>query len=121
MSPAPRRPTGGTQLAIADDAGTVRWTGEPLGHRAADVLPIEGSDDCVVMCRYDEVLRGPFRNVARLTSRGAIVWQAEVPSADDTFVAIKWMSGLLMAISWAGISVRLDVATGRIVDSVFVK
>jgi hypothetical protein len=108
-------------LSVVDDAGTVLWSGEPLGYRAADVLPIEGSDDCVVMCRYDEVVRGPFRNVARLTSRGAIIWQAEVPAADDRFVAIKWMNGLLTATSWGGWSVRLDVGSGRITDSVFVK
>jgi hypothetical protein len=108
-------------LTIVDGAGVVLWSGDPLGCRAADVLPIDGSNDCVVLCRHDEVVRGPFRNVARLAPRGGIVWQVELPQAGDAYVAIKWMNGLLVATSWSGYSVRLDVGTGRILDSIFVK
>jgi hypothetical protein len=74
-----------------------------------------------VLCRYDEVLRGPFRNVARLGSRGPIVWQAEVPEPNDRYVAIRWMNGLLIATSWGGFSVRPDTGSGRILDSSVVK
>jgi hypothetical protein len=81
------------RLAILDDTGEALWSGEPLGHAAQEVLAIDGSEDCVVLCSYGTGVEGrPFSNVARLTSYSSIVWQAELPEPNDSYVALRCWS-----------------------------
>lgn len=84
------------------------------------VLP--GTSDHVVLLDY---MGGPknFRNVLRIATSGEVVWRAELPdrSGPEAYVDLELSSDGLVARSWSGHRVVMDVNSGRIARSEFVK
>lgn len=97
--------------------GELNWKGQPgkLPVTLAFLLP--GSDDCIVLLKY----AAGSRNLVRCRPDGSIVWRAEVPDKEDVYAKTEWTDQGLMAISWYGYRVQLDVETGCILSTKFVK
>ena len=106
---------------VEAETGSLKWRGQPDGYPVWRVLPIPGSDDGLVLLRYD---RGPrtFPNLLRLRPDGSVVWRAELPEqVGDTYVGMEWSNGSLTAGSWSGFEVVLDPDTGRLLAQKFTK
>jgi hypothetical protein len=108
---------------VFSDAGPRLWSGKPLGYRASVVLPIDRSTDCVVLCDPDEQRIGRFRNLVRLRANGSIAWQADLPPTygDDAYVAVRSPAAQLVANTWSGYRVDVDLDSGRILSTIFTK
>jgi len=109
----------GIVSATLDGELAWRWV-PPEGH-AVRLLVLEGGDVLVVV----EVItyKKSKPSLFRLTQDGRLVWAAEMRDRDDgTYVSAEVSAdGGLFANTWSGWRVRLDPATGKIVDQVFVK
>ncbi len=74
--------------------------------------------DIIVMLDYSH----SFPNILRCHSDGSLVWQAQLPGkAGDVYIKMEWKDRELIAGSWFGYSVSLDIETGRILRSEFIK
>jgi hypothetical protein len=79
-------------------------------YQIVTLLPILHSGDIIAMLNYD----GSFKNIIRCGSDGSVVWEAELPTADDVYTNVEWKDDVLMAFSRSCISVILDVKSGKI-------
>jgi len=104
------------------ETGTVLWKGKPDGYPAKAILPLPHSEDAVILLDY---MAGPrnFANLIRMAPSGKVLWRAEPPetSADDAYVECRWQGDALVANSWSGYLVEIDLATGKPSSSQFVK
>jgi hypothetical protein len=110
-------------VEVFDDSGALQWSGRPLGHAASVVLPISGTNDAIVLLDPDACRSGSFRNLLRVSANGSVMWQAELPDrqGNDAYVAVRWAGAQLLANTWSTYLVRLDVESGRILESTFTK
>jgi hypothetical protein len=102
--------------------------GRAGGPSQVEGVPVEtsillpGTEDYVVLLDY---IGGPknFRNVLRIGIRGEVVWRAELPdrSGPESYVDLELSSDGLIGHSWSGHRVVIDVGSGRIARSEFVK
>lgn len=109
-------------ILITDASGHVVWKGKPDGVRACQVLAVPGSDDAIVLLDYMAKPEN-FANLLRLRADGSVRWRAAAPerTAPDSFVDMSALPGLVMAHSWSGYLVTLDIATGEIGGEAFTK
>ncbi|HLO30027.1 MAG TPA: hypothetical protein VK249_12870 [Anaerolineales bacterium] len=83
-------------------------------YEISTVLPINNSEDEIVMLKYVAA----FRNIFRCKPDGVVVWQAELPiSSGDVYTNVEWKDKHLTAFSRSLIAVRLDVETGKILPA----
>jgi hypothetical protein len=112
------------------DAGTIVirdgvrevWRGRPDGLPVEAVSLIEGTSDAIVLLDY---MSGPknFANLLRIDWHGTVRWRAEPPdpSGPDSYVELRWEGGELVANSWSGYRVHVDLNTGRATGRQFTK
>jgi hypothetical protein len=85
-------------------------------------ISLAGTEDVVVLLDY---MGGPknFRNAVRVARSGDIVWRAELPdrSGPEAYVSLELAPDGIVGHSWSGHRVLLDVDSGRITQSEFVK
>jgi hypothetical protein len=110
------------EVVTKDEAGRVRWRGKPDGHPATAIMPLPGSSDAVILLDY---MTGPknFANLIRITPGGSVLWRAQPPevSTNDAYVEVRWRGDALIANSWSGYLVQIDLTTGKPTSSEFVK
>lgn len=85
------------------------------------VQPVPGSSDELVLLDY---MGGPnvFANLFRRTPAGVDVWRAAPPSTGpDAWVSAAVEGDRVLAQSWSGWRVVLDLATGVEIDRTFTK
>lgn len=109
-------------VARESSSGATVWRGRPEGHRVWRTLSIPGEEDCLVLSEYWTKSDRPFRNLMQCRPDGSVVWRAELPDRGvDVYVAMDWNDNRLLATSWSGWEVVVDVKTGAIVSTTFTK
>lgn len=113
--------TNGAVLVVDARNGNPLWHGEIDEVPAVRALGIPNSEDAIVLLDY-MAKRGAFANLVRIGPDGAVRWRAQLPTSDpsDAYVNFE-LNGRLSANSWTGHRVVLDIATGEIKESDFVK
>lgn len=81
-------------------------------YRVVKTLPILGTEDKIVLLDAGH----SFQNLLRCHADGQIVWQAELPSAEDAYTDVEWRDGDLIAVNKSSIMVTLNLKTGKIVE-----
>lgn len=98
------------QLFFSEKMRT-RSTTELPTYQVVKMLPILGSKDQIVLLDGSQ----PFQNLLRCHAEGEIVWQAELHSeTNDAYTDVEWREGELTAINKAGVTVTLNLKTGKI-------
>ena len=85
------------------------------------LMTVPNSSDTVVLLDY---MGGPdvFANLFRVTEDGAEVWRATPPgSGPNSWTKARIEGDEVVAYSWSGFTVRLDLATGAERDRVYTK
>ena len=76
------------------------------------LLAVPRSDERIILLKYTE----DFQNVLRCRPDGTVIWQAELPTPEDTYKEIKWEDEELIATSRYLRSYSLDKETGKIIS-----
>ena len=77
-------------------------------------LQLAGTKDRIVLFFWSLSKEARYSNVARVDSKGHVLWRAVVPggAARDCFVSLKRDGSVFVAETFSGLQVRLD-ADGR--------
>jgi hypothetical protein len=110
-------------LTVADDSGNELWKGRPEGHPVEWVTPVPEQADAIVMYHYYRPKRpyGGFNNLVRIHPDGSIVWRAALPQSDDEYTFAALDGTKLIASSWNGFRVEINLETGKITSQKFTK
>lgn len=110
-------------LVIVDSrSGQVLWHGAPLGCPVETVEYIPDSDRAVVLLDYMcGRPTGPYQNLICVDCKGEVVWCAQLPTNTDAYVSFDLRGDELLANSWSGYRVHVDIATGQLLESKFTK
>jgi len=122
----------GELLIRSQENGEVLWKGKPKGYDVAVVLPIEDSDDYIVLLEWLKSGLENQKNLLRLDLYGNIVWEVGDPPkgvpGPERGPEIESYTGItgiekyqLIAYAYSGFSDHIDIETGTIVGSEFVK
>lgn len=113
------------EVVVTDaSTGNVCWHGAPEDAPVVDLVSIPGTSDAVVLLDYMS-RQGSFENVVRIGPDGVTQWRAELPTGEPTEayveLAFDYDQSRLVARSWTGHRVVLDLGSGEIVERDFVK
>jgi len=103
----------------ADD-GAISWSGSYRGMKVAAASPIDDAR-CLVLLDTAASKEKVFENLLCVERNGAVAWKAELPDQPDAFVKFEMTPTGLRAWTWSGWNLKLDTATGRIIEREFVK
>ena len=97
------------------------WRGRPEGHEVIMAKPIPNSPDCITLLGWSD--KGPQpSNLWRYSAGHGTVWKAELPkSGMDIYTNFQLEEIGLVAHSWSGYKVIIDLNTGQILSRQFVK
>lgn len=104
--------------------GVRTFSGFVEGCRARQACEVPSGDLVLVLIECVGDTWKPFENLLGVTSDGAVLWRAELPtySGGDYYVAIDLADdGSVAATSWSCFQVTLDVSSGRIIRRLFTK
>lgn len=112
-----------------EDEAVVRWRGKPRNINVKEVLPLGDSDDCLVLLDWREAAEISRSNLIRIGPDGSVKWEVAVPRervlgidrSSDVYVAVKLQGTRVLANSFLGFLDHIDLLTGRVVESIFVK
>ena len=109
-------------VLILDEDGSVRWRGRLLERPVKVVSPLPDSDEAIALLDYGTTPT-KFENLLRLRPDGSIVWRTPLPrtSGTDAFVGFMWDDSQLVANTWSGHRLHIDVETGSVIATEFVK
>lgn len=108
------------------------WKGKPKGYDVAQVLPIEGSNDCIVLLEWLKSGLENQKNLIRLEPFGNIVWEVGDPPKEvfaglergqdsESYTQIMIEKSNLIASSYSGFADYINIGTGHVIKSEFVK
>ncbi len=123
----------GELISKSKNHKTVFWKGKPKGFDVIQVLPINNSDDCIVLLDWLNTGLQNQKNLMRLDLHGNIIWEVGEPSNDCSIGSgreseIESYTGItrieefqLITYAYSGYADYIDLKTGGIIKSEFVK
>lgn len=114
------------------DSEKILWRGRPLGLPVRGAYPIEHSDDCIVLLDWRTAADKGSINLLRINPEGNIIWEINMPDADNQYLGITRDYELYVKIggvseriieahSGSGFLDSIDVETGDVMKSEFTK
>jgi len=105
---------------LRDPDGSTRWEGDYRGMTVAAAVPFDGDSRCLIRLEITSSDEPTFQNLLCIERDGSLAWTAELPRSHDAFVKFELTSEGLFAWGWSGFRVKLDPATGKIIERKFV-
>ena len=84
-------------------------------------LTVDDDSKCLILLDTVASKEPTFENLLCVERNGNVVWKAELPQSNDAFVSFEQTAEGLVANTWSGYRVRLDPATGKLMERQFVK
>ena len=119
---------------FATERGELLWEGKPFDISVKSLYRIPSSMDFIVLLNWDEAIERKQRNLLRFSCLGKVIWIVEKPKSDfrlirtsiidaiDVYTGISRIEkGLVFAYSCLGYSDHIDIESGRIISTEFVK
>src|ERR1051326_491873 len=99
---------------LVEDAikGRAVWLGKPDECPVSAIIPVSNIEDCIVLLDYYFHSKSDKRslgNLVRCRPDGSVAWRAELPETFDSYVNMAWTDQGLLATSWSGHNVLLDL------------
>ena len=124
----------GVLIIRSSSTGEILWKGKPYDINVDKIFPIPDSTDLIVLLDWNEAGGQNKRNLLRLDTLGNLIWEVELPPVKqlhgpdrddkrgDVYTGITAIDdNVLKAYAWAGYSDHIDIHTGKILKSIFVK
>lgn len=97
------------------------WQGKPEGHEVIKAQSIPESADCVALLEWGDKIPN-YANLWRYSAEHGTVWKAELPTlGSDVYTDFHLEETGLVAHSWSGYKILIDLSTGRILSLQFTK
>lgn len=109
---------------------TIIWKGKPKNLDVISILPINNSNDCIVLLDVFQADCHKVKNLLRCNQKGKIIWETGNLNTElfgikrtnhEIYTSIEIKGDLLFCVSISGFEDQLDIKTGYVVNSVFVK
>jgi outer membrane protein assembly factor BamB len=100
--------------------GAFSWSGNYRAMKIVAALPIDG-ERCLILLDTAASKEKVFENLLCVDCSGSTVWKAALPDQPDAFVKFEMTVNELCAWTWSGWALRLEPATGKILERHFVK
>src|SRR3954468_4358644 len=104
-----------------DADASIRWQGDYRGMKVIAALPIDDDSKCLILLDTVASKEPTFENLLCVERDGNVAWKAELPQSHDAFVSFENTAEGLIANTWSGYRVRLNSATGKLIERHFVK
>lgn len=104
-----------------DTGGAFHCEGHYHGMKVLAAMPINGNSKCVILLDPAASKEPTFENLLCVARDGTIVWKAELPENNDTFVSLKGTKAGLFANTWSGYYVKINGSNGKLIEREFVK
>lgn len=123
----------GILYSYLENSEKVIWAGKFKEIDVVSFLKMPNSDDCIIILRWIHSSNKPgTKNAMRVTPFGEIVWEIDLPNEyknifginreDDIYVRIyKIFDTKVLINSYSGFLDDVDLETGKVVDTKFVK
>ena len=98
---------------------STRLEGTYRGYPILKALPLSGSR-CLLLLDTYERLPPPYGNLVCVQGNGEMVWAAE-EHTHEPYVEFKMEGDELLAHTWGGFLLKLDPASGKTLETTFVK
>jgi hypothetical protein len=105
---------------LRTEHGGFEWQGTYEGMEVTAVELLEDDTRCLILLDLVATRKSRFENLLCIDASGQVLWKGQLPQGADAFVSIRMSDGLY-ANTWSGYRVRLDPATGVILEQQFVK
>lgn len=104
------------------DGASLRWVGKPRGLEVLEIRRVPDADDVLVLLEPGNGWKA-VRNIIRFSHLGEVLWEGELPqqSGADCFTTLQISDGDVIANTWSGNRVRLDLDDGHLIESAFTK
>lgn len=121
------------ELIFANEHGGLLWHGKPLGVSVTELYPIRNTEDCLVLLNGLEIDITKHRNILRVNRYGEVLWEVVAPDekfrpisvkdeVNNIYTAISRInSNTFLGFAYFGYSDEIDILTGEIIHSEFVK
>jgi hypothetical protein len=121
----------GELLICTNKSGGDIYVGQVNGIKVEEVLKIPDTQDCIVLLNYLQAHVKQKSNILRIDETGKIKWEVGSPQKQDSKQLIRdeigsytgffIRNGLLFAYDYSGFSDQIDMKTGLVLHSEFVK
>lgn len=118
-------------LVITDiETDSLVWQGKIKDLEIDTVLPISGTDDCIVLLDWRQAESVKTGNLIRCGPQGQIQWEVgELPKnvfgvkrpEREVYTSPKIEKNKIIAYALSGFIETIDINTGKIIDSKFTK
>lgn len=102
-----------------EEDGSLYWQGTFNGATIKSALPVE--EECIILLDPDANKKSLFKNLFRINYNGEPRWVAELPGNPDAFMDMRLERGILIARSWSGYSISIDIHSGKRLNQKFTK
>ena len=114
-------PSNGYLLVFDATTEQLVWRGYPEGRPVKKVSQLTNLTGCIVLVEWEGVSKHD-QNLWRYSHDEGVIWRAELPqSGPDSYMDFELERGELYAGSWSCFKVKIDLESGRIIGSTFVK
>ena len=108
-------------INVQRDGGSTICSGRFEGATIKSAIPLDNGTRCVMLLDPDASSAPAFENLVCIDRAGDLVWRAHLPTSPDVFVAVAQVSEGIVAKTWSGLSILLDLDNGREQARSFVK
>jgi hypothetical protein len=100
-------------ISIQRDGDSTICSGRFEGASIKSAIPLDNGARCILLLDPDASSASVFENLVCIDRGGDLIWRARLPTGPDVFVAVAQASEGIVATTWSGLSILLDVDSGR--------
>jgi hypothetical protein len=107
-------------ISVQENNGLI-ISGQFGGAAIKSAIPLGNGARCILLLDPVASDATAFENLVCVDRAGAVIWRARLPTSPDVFVSVALVPEGVQAKTWSGVSILLDVDSGREQARSFVK
>lgn len=110
------------EITIYSPAGEITYRGKPDGY-SVETSSVTADGNVLVLLKFAAKKFADFNNLVLLSNSGRVIWRAELPepSSGDAYTEFELSNHRLLANSWSGHRVKINLLDGKLISRKFVK
>jgi hypothetical protein len=111
------------RLVIRDpNTDVMLWSGTFDGYPVLKIVPVQqGEDGCLVLLDWSGSRHPTLENLFLIRADGSVAWRVPLPDSNDTYVNVHSNHEGVVATTWSGLKVMVDLSDRTIKTIAFTK